>query len=319
MAFAAENAKKVVDVFRSLPPGVQAGLLTFLAANKLTGGLVATGIGELLKVGLSSLKTITATSVTVVGPVSGGPGSGGAGNLASAVLPVTIAGIGAVAIDQYVQGQAAAVRQVITDHPMDAGTVALLQSSGFVNILAQGNDPLGQFLGGFLGPGFVDINRQLGDWADSSYGFDVRAAASADITRILLGQIHMAQAAANALTQVNNGMTADQRAELQRMNNNTMPGIRDALGVGNQKTDEQNAELDRIRNFVSVASSNLGIQLGQSREQNAELDRIQNATALFAKKDVNVDVSVKTTFQVSAREIAAQIMRVTDIANNPWR
>jgi hypothetical protein len=77
LRIAGQGAKVALDAFRSLPPGVQNALITLLAANKLTGGLVASGLGQLAAVALGSLKTITAGHVTVVGPVSGVPGTGG--------------------------------------------------------------------------------------------------------------------------------------------------------------------------------------------------------------------------------------------------
>lgn len=63
----ADIASKSVALFKSLPPGVQSALVTLLAANKLTGGLVGDvfkGLGGLV---LNNLKTITAANVTVIG------------------------------------------------------------------------------------------------------------------------------------------------------------------------------------------------------------------------------------------------------------
>jgi hypothetical protein len=86
----------------TLPPGVQNALITLLAANKLTGGLVASGLGQLASVALGSLKTITAGHVTVVGPVTGAPGvpGGGAGGLlrGAATGAAVGLGVGAAAI-----------------------------------------------------------------------------------------------------------------------------------------------------------------------------------------------------------------------------
>lgn len=100
---AAAAAKTVVDVFKTLPPGVQTGLITLLAANKLGGNLIATGLGELLKVGLRSLTTITAGNVTVVGAnVTGAvPGTtpstpGGSGVVSTVIKVAAVAGVVAV-------------------------------------------------------------------------------------------------------------------------------------------------------------------------------------------------------------------------------
>jgi hypothetical protein len=113
LRIAGQAAAVAVNAFRSLPPGVQNALITLLAANKLTGGLVASGLGQLAAVALGSLKTITAGHVTVVGPVTGPPGVpavGGAGFLASllqglktgvaAASPV-LAGVAAVEVINF--------------------------------------------------------------------------------------------------------------------------------------------------------------------------------------------------------------------------
>jgi hypothetical protein len=81
----ASIAKTAIDAFLSLPPEVQSIAIAALAANKLSGGLIGSGLGNvaggLLRLALGSLKTITAGNVTVVGAnVTGGgvPGVGGA-------------------------------------------------------------------------------------------------------------------------------------------------------------------------------------------------------------------------------------------------
>lgn len=63
----ADVAKKAVDLFKSLPPEVQGGLVTLLAANKLTGGLVASGLGDIAGLLLRNLTTINAAVVNVMG------------------------------------------------------------------------------------------------------------------------------------------------------------------------------------------------------------------------------------------------------------
>jgi hypothetical protein len=104
-----EAAKVAIDAFRSLPPGVQNALITLLAANKLTGGLVASGLGQLASVALGSLKTITAGHVTVVGgTVTGGPGGvpaggagGGLGSAGRLLAGLTGVGLAAVLAQEF--------------------------------------------------------------------------------------------------------------------------------------------------------------------------------------------------------------------------
>lgn len=80
-----QATKTVVDAFLSLPPDLQKVAIAALAVNKVTGGLVTSGIGALAKLALSSLTTITAANVTVVGAsVTGGGIPGAAGGVAGA-------------------------------------------------------------------------------------------------------------------------------------------------------------------------------------------------------------------------------------------
>jgi hypothetical protein len=72
----ADVAKKAVDLFKSLPPELQTGLVTLLAANKLTGGLVASGLGDIAQFLLRNLTTINATVVNVIGAKVNTPGGG---------------------------------------------------------------------------------------------------------------------------------------------------------------------------------------------------------------------------------------------------
>jgi hypothetical protein len=115
MKITAQATKTLVDAFLALPPDVQKIAVAALAANKLSGGLVTSGIGSLLKLGLGGLKTITAGSVTVVGAKVGGAGVGGVAGAAGAATGT--AGkigsvLGKVAIVGEVIGLVAAVEGV---------------------------------------------------------------------------------------------------------------------------------------------------------------------------------------------------------------
>jgi len=72
----ADIAGRAVSLFRSLPPELQTGLVTLLAANKLTGGLVASGLGDIAQFLLRNLTTINATVVNVIGAKVNTPGGG---------------------------------------------------------------------------------------------------------------------------------------------------------------------------------------------------------------------------------------------------
>jgi hypothetical protein len=96
----ADATRGVVNAFLSLPPDLQKIAIAALAANKLTGGLVTSGIkdvvGGLAGIVLGSLKTINAGNVTVVGANvtgGGGPGGGGGGGIPM-VIPIAISAAG---------------------------------------------------------------------------------------------------------------------------------------------------------------------------------------------------------------------------------
>jgi hypothetical protein len=95
----ADATRGVVNAFLSLPPDLQKIAIAALAANKLTGGLVTSGIkdvvGGLAGIVLGSLKTINAGNVTVVGAnVTGGGGPGGGGGGIPMVIPIAISAAG---------------------------------------------------------------------------------------------------------------------------------------------------------------------------------------------------------------------------------
>lgn len=72
-------AKLAVDAFNALPAPLQNALITVLAANKLTGGLVSGVLGDVAGIALRSLTTIRAANVTVIGSNVVAPGGRGGG------------------------------------------------------------------------------------------------------------------------------------------------------------------------------------------------------------------------------------------------
>jgi TP901 family phage tail tape measure protein len=102
----------IVSAFLALPPDIQKIAIAALAVNKVSGGLVTSGIGGLLKLGLGGLKTITAGNVTVVGAKVGGAGVGGAAGAATGTAGKLGSVLGKVAIVGEVIGLVAAVEGV---------------------------------------------------------------------------------------------------------------------------------------------------------------------------------------------------------------
>lgn len=245
LGFAAENAKKVVDVFRSLPPGVQAGLLTFLAANKLSGGLIASGLGELLKVGLSSLKTITAANVTVIGA-----------NVTGGGVPSVKPGVGPV-----------------------AGPLALLGGAAFVAALPfLVNGDTIQTSDKTVDQRLLDVNQAIAFW-ESRADSDPKKAATLETLR-----------ATKIALQQGNIDLADR-----------LMGIRTAISGATTTVDFQ---AERIREALRLQLGETRTSAGTAAKSLAELDEIGWYSKITAKKPTNINVDVRTTFRVSAREVA---------------
>jgi hypothetical protein len=111
LRIAGEAAKVAVGAFNALPPGVQQGLITLLAAQKLGAFSIASGVGQLLSVALTGLKTNTAGHVTVVGgTVTGGPGGVGGGvggsiakglKVGAALSAIPLAGVAAAEVINF--------------------------------------------------------------------------------------------------------------------------------------------------------------------------------------------------------------------------
>jgi len=136
-----EVGKKVVDIFLSLPPGVQSALVAGLAINKLSGGLVAQGVGNVaggfLKIAFSRGATpLTPLYVQQVGgiPGAGGVPVAGGGGIISKLLGITTAvGLGAIL--------GSAVGHALVDSGIAAG--AKYEGTKFDQFVAQhSSDPV---------------------------------------------------------------------------------------------------------------------------------------------------------------------------------
>jgi hypothetical protein len=105
-----------VDLFRSLPPEIQALAVAGLAINKLTGGLVTNIAGGLISAVISSFKglmNVNAAVVNVNGPVAGGPGDV-VSKVAGGVSAAAVAAVAASALASA--AVVAATKLLITDN-----------------------------------------------------------------------------------------------------------------------------------------------------------------------------------------------------------
>jgi TP901 family phage tail tape measure protein len=97
-------ARTIVDAFLALPPDIQKLAVAALAINKVGGGIITSGIKDILGFALNRLTTINAANVTVIGGnVTGGGGglpaaaAAGGGALATAATATAVISVAAVA------------------------------------------------------------------------------------------------------------------------------------------------------------------------------------------------------------------------------
>lgn len=146
----ADVGRKVADIFLSLPPGIQAAIVTGAAINKLSGGLLGAGAGNIIggAGGLLFDRFLARGSspanplwVQTVGGGVGGAGRAGAG-LAGAIgtagAAATVAG-GVLALEDIATG---------TEEGMKKGTLALL--GGFPSLI-----------GNAIGPPIQDLINEM--------------------------------------------------------------------------------------------------------------------------------------------------------------
>ena len=141
-----QAAKAAFDMFMALPEPVKAAVIAALAANKLTGGLVASGLGDLAKVamggggvgggggivgGLGVQKVFVVNMAEGMG-MGGGAAASGSSMLSVAVrsiIPVAIAAASIYALAEtwqatFAPGGAVSVAQTATDQQIAAWTQA---------------------------------------------------------------------------------------------------------------------------------------------------------------------------------------------------
>lgn len=282
-------AGKAVDIFKSLPPGVQSGLITLLAANKLTGGLIASFGHDLAGLALASLKTITAMNVTVIGTNVTGPGGGtptggnvGLGGWASFLMaPAALATV-AAATSLVVN---TTLDQMPNTPSSDSAKANINRASGTSGIFS---DTFAKILGS-LGDGINTLTGLFNPNSPDGQAW-ITTANNSDVTTAYLAQLmtpitQTADAATSTAT--NTDKAGGSLGDIARL-----------FGV--------NLTLDKLAGM----SDKKAIQLAalQTQKQAATIAAIHGTTgAVKAKQTV---VNVKTTLSVSARAIASEVSRV---------
>lgn len=217
-------AAKAVDLFKGLPPELQTALVTLLAANKLTGGLVASGLKDIGAVALSQLRTITAGNVTVIGANVTGPGAvpttaagaagaaGGSlvGSIAKAIAPLAAAGI----INEI-------LRQGGPKQPDEYGPLGGLGMSGWDEQQVRALIASGERQNNLLGAGNA-ITANVKHFAAQANEYARLQAQLAPVSNDILDGI-----AADAQAQANSGKTM---TTLGRLQANKIAGLVPVLG-----------------------------------------------------------------------------------------
>lgn len=273
LSTAAEIGSKAFEIFQQLPPEVRAGLITMLAANKVTGGALAS-LGKIaLDLALKAVTTIMAGNVTVIGKnvaTPGGPGAtpvptknGGKGGLGG-LLGGGIAGIlGAIAIGGFGSQQDT---YEVDDPKVQRALHALDEKTGRSNLIASVGNGLQQGVQGSL-------------------------------------QVIRDHAALQArLAPVQNDI-------LNGIANNTTTIPEDGKAARNVFQEASQAS---TRN-LSALSAKVGEVRGAVSRQTPVLGAVRSAAAATAAavRAKDLSVTVRTSLSVSAREIASQVQRVT--------
>lgn len=282
LQIAGQAAKVAVDAFRSLPPGVQNALITLLAANKLTGGLVASGLGQLVGVALGSLKTITAGHVTVVGPVAGAPTGG-----APTAGPLGRAG--------------GALRTVVT------------------NFAALAAIPLTFIAADLLVKGIQDsaaIGQRIRDSIDHADNTTLKGVQE----RLDIIDATVAAADKNIVTQLFGGDDilrkgfAEERAQLVRTRDDLSRNIVRGTDESSRRLDRVNSTLDLERAAAQAYRSADAARIQSLRDSsgaaNAYLQQIRDKPSSFS-----ANVTVNNTVGISMSGIAMNLQRITNTYN----
>lgn len=294
-------ASKAVDLFKGLPPELQTALVTLLAANKLTGGLVASGLKDIAGIALKSLTTIMANVVTVVGKSVVGPGDATPIGPATGPAATSAATIGAGRVALMTLGAAAgaaAANAILIQGDLTPGNLATRVMRG------GGGEPSSMQFG--VGTGMTA--KELLDLFNNMIRIEVgRTNGGAGIVD---GQIR------SSGTRVGFS-TAEAAAALNAIRSGTETVAQNS-GIQLSLVPVSNDILDRIASETTTA-----VQDGKTANErlyNIPTDlkpffgtiagAVDRNTAVTSAKDMSVKVSVAST--VTATTVAQGVSRVTN-------
>jgi hypothetical protein len=310
-------AKTAIDAFLSLPPEVQSIAIAALAANKLSGGLLASGIGNvaggLLRLALGSLKTITAANVTVVGanvaggipgaPAAGAPAAAGGASLLQKVFLTGIAAeagflLGSAVSNALVDAGVAGIKPA---KEREQQKLADTINSGDVERIVAGIDSIDEN----LKPTLLDMGLSLKDSGAA-------IALALDIGGVKSQLEHDRQVLLDQLTQM--GLT---RAEAEKI----VAAQQAATAKYGQTAVQQIAAVNALKlplglgNVIAAQIRDEGAQTVAAQQGIAQnLGRWGGKLDVIAAKDFSPIIKVNTVVTVtnSAAQIVQSIRRYTE-------
>lgn len=311
LKIAGQGVVAAVNAFNSMDPEIQKGLIAFFTANKLLAGAPAAAIRDFAGIVLSSLKTITAANVTVIGKTVTGPGGGGGTPLGppSPTTPgetppkgtqpgVVLPGIGAIAF-------------------FDTGEAMRLweQANAYLHRTADNTEQ--------PKPGFDESGRRQFGGPGGRRGLGKGLGESATIWRELPTKFgdQVERNVKPPIESVGKAVQSAKVAEIREQHTATQRAVAAAKQAADRTqnqavlTREQNmrsaAATKSILSGLREAAQNGVVETAGAKERLGSVIRgILGVEGAVNRKDLSVTTNVNTTLQVSAVTIARQVDRV---------
>jgi hypothetical protein len=308
LKIAGQAAKVAVDAFNSLPPQVQGVVIAALAANKLTGGLVASGIGDIAKgllggtvkglfSGMRGGTPATPLFTKEVGlPGGGGPGGPGGGPLgllknaallAPAVLAAAVIAGGEGAFGGNVAAAKAAARQGAGGRGFLPGTAGF-RTAVPVKIVGS-STPGGQFNAANAGGTPVNVLRGA---PLTAIGAGIRVLRDQVRASLRDNDIHAARVAQRQIDTLN-----ALRGTVDKRVSDIIPALGNvnrALSVANRTLQDGNARQREMAQGIREARDRIGTGFARSNDQ---LGVIARKPTSFTANVTNTVTAYLSTYQ----------------------
>jgi TP901 family phage tail tape measure protein len=311
MKLAAEVAKGAFDVFKSLPAPIQQLAIAALVANKVTGGAIgqiAAGLGNLV---LGSLKTITASHVTVVGgSVTGGgggvPAAGGRGGALATAAKFVLGPAAAIAIGAEI---AAAINAptIKPARDFEAGAVeATLKTGDAVKLQTAINTIDDQLMSSDFGTASAMFLSRIPIIQDALGNVAPTLEAQREALVKELEEVQRLQTQAKSSADAK----AAQQLRAAGVHSGYLSRINQTAATAHATATRQRQEIKQAQvNAMTQANSKANALLAQSGQHSGYLSRTASATEVVSRKNFDPKVTVNVSSTVSTSVILDRFNR----------